>query len=213
MGTSIATKRPGPYRFVSDSELRDIFYLTPQKGTTVMAPFNITTPNFPHSTDPAVMSLLRELLYLFKMSVAERLQLRKRIETILNDREHIPIRAKLISLMSRIREQPWAYPALLDTKMCKELYAKLNQVAEVSDTVATVGSDPVSDIGVGAGLRKIFMSVQGSAAVKSVTAGMAAFAVSLTRFFGGKSKDYYAFYARRISNELALRGIPPSTLQ
>lgn len=206
----MAGNRPGPFRFVSDGELRDIFYLTPQSGTAFM--LRVGTGPFPHANEPIVTPILREMLYLFQLRPGERLELRKRIEAAFADREHIPIRAKLLSLIGRVQQEPWAFPALLDTKMCRELYTKLNGVAGASDTVASLGSDPVSDLGIAAVLKKIFDNVPGSAAVKAGAAGMAAFGVALTRYFAGKSKDYYAFYTKRISDELALRGVPPSSL-
>ncbi|WP_174278969.1 hypothetical protein [Sphingomonas bacterium] len=68
---------PAPYRAVQDSELRDIFYLTPQTGTSFM--FTIHTPDFPGSQAPNVLVLLREMLTVHDMSPAGREQLKRRI--------------------------------------------------------------------------------------------------------------------------------------
>ena len=193
--------RPGPYRTVADAELRDIFFLTPQSGQALM--ISVKTGPFPGSTNPAVTPLLREMLYLLVMKPAELVALRRRIEHDLAGRDAIPIRAKLLSLVVHVFDEPWAFPALLDTPRCRAAYKELGGIANVSGKVSNLGTDPVSDLGVAAGLKKLF---------GTALTGMAAFGVSLTHYFGGRSQAYYSFYAKRISDELALRGIPPSSL-
>ena len=193
--------RPGPYRTVADAELRDIFFLTPQSAQALM--ISVKTGPFPGSADPVVTPLLREMLYLLTMKPAELIALRQRIEQQLAGRDAIPIRAKLLSLVAHVFDEPWAFPALLDAPRCRAAYKELSGIAKVSGKVSDLAADPVSDLGVAAGLKKL---------LGTTLTGMAAFGVSLTHYFGGRSQGYYSFYAKRLSDELALRGIPPSGL-
>ena len=109
--------RNGPYRFVRDNELRDIFFLTPQTGTAFF--LTVHTGSFAGAERPEVTPILREMLYLLTMTPAELATLRKRIQGDLASRDLIPIRAKLLSLCQRVFEDPEHFPALLDTSRCK----------------------------------------------------------------------------------------------
>lgn len=191
----------GPYRYVHDTELRDIFYLTPQTGQAFM--FTVHTQAFPGADSPGVTAALREMLTIHDMSPAQRTAFKRHIAQALPSREQIVIRAHLISIVDRVFEKPWTYPALLDTNTCRELWQQLNSVASESDTVASTGADPVFSKGIGAALVFLFKK----------TGAFITFATGYTQYLAGKNKDYYAFYAKRISDELALRGVPPSTLK
>ena len=191
----------GPYRSVHDSELRVIFYLTPQTGRAFM--FTVHTQAFNGSNTSGVTVVLREMLLLHDMSPGQRAQFKRHIAEALPSREQIAIRFHLISIVDRVFETPWAYPALLDTKTCLDLWHQFNAVATDSDTVASTGADPVSSKGVGAALVAIFKKA----------GAFLTFTVGYTQYLAGKNKDYYAFYAKRISDELALRGIAPSSLK
>lgn len=186
---------PGPYRVVSDGELRHIFYLAPASGDAFM--FSVTTRPPPGTDKPIVTRLLRAMLYALVISSAERRALAQEIERSLHDRNDIAIKAKLLSLLEQVVDKPWAFPALMDTARCRRHYADIKGVADASDIPAKVGADPVSGLGIGALLKKL---------------PHIAFGLGLTNYFGGKSKDYYDFYARKIASELALRGIAPDTL-
>lgn len=188
---------PGPHRMVADAELRPIFYLTPQSGRSFMIEVTTTPP--PGSATPIVTQLLRAMLYVAVDTRPQRAALEHDIAAKLGERNDIAIRAKLLSLCRQASEKPWAYPALLDTQTCRRMYAELKPYVDTSDKVANFGSDPVSSIPIGAVLTKL------------ITAA-GAFGFGLATYFGGKSKDYYDFYAKRIAMELALRGIPESTL-
>lgn len=190
-----------PYRNVQDSELRDIFYLTPQTGTSFM--FTVHTPDFPGSESPAVTPILRDMLTVHDMSSPQREQLKRHIAQTLSGRDQIPIQAHLISLVDRAVEEPWAFPVMLDTPTCRELWHEFNSVATGSNTVASTGADPVSSKGIGAALVAIFKK----------TGALITFSVGYAQYIFGKNRDYYAFHAKRISDELALRGIPPSSLK
>lgn len=185
----------GPYRTVSDRELRPIFYLVPASGDAFM--FSVTTTPPPGTEKPVVTCLLRAMLYTLVASPAERQTLVQEIERALPDRNDIAIRAKLLSLVRQAQERPWAFPALVDTIRCRRYHAEMKGAADASDIPAKVGADPVSGLGIGALLKKL---------------PQVAFGLGLTNYFGGKSKDYYDFHARKIANELALRGIAPDTL-
>jgi len=188
---------PGPYRPVSDGELRSIFYLTPQTGRSFSLPVSTTPP--PGTDQPQVTRLLRAMLYLRVEAPNQRDALYRAIEAGLPGRNNIAIKAALLSRCRQVIETPWAYPALHDTDSCKRMYNELKPIMEASDQVANAGSDPVSSMGIGAVLTKLLSSA-------------AAFGYGLATYFGGKSKDYYDFYMRRISQELALRGVPESSL-
>jgi hypothetical protein len=140
-------------------------------------------------------------------------QLRREIPERLKERNDIAIRAKLLSLTTQIREKPWTFPACLPEKLCRQFYQELKGIADRSEMAADFMADPASPA-VGAGgvtlLQKRAGPLSAGSIAKASTMGL--FAISLTNFFAGKSKDYYEFYTRRISDELALRGIPPSTL-
>ena len=82
------------------------------------------------------------------------------------------------------------------------IYHLIKQVADISDKTST-GSDPVASLGVSWLIKRV---------AGIGTAGIVGFGLQLTRYFGKKNKEYYSFYAKRISDELALRGIAPSTL-
>jgi hypothetical protein len=185
----------GPYRAVSDRELRPIFYLVPVTGDAFM--FSVTAKPPPGTEQPVVTRLLRAMLYVLVSSNSQQQALVREIERELPDRNDIAIKAKLMSLVRLVRERPWAYPALVDTYRCHQYHSAMKGVANASDTPAKVGADPVSGLGIGALLKSV---------------PHIAFGLGLTNYFGGKSKDYYDFYARRIADELALRGIAPSTL-
>ncbi|RYF12458.1 MAG: hypothetical protein EOO77_17385 [Oxalobacteraceae bacterium] len=191
----------GLYRNVRDEELRDIFYLTPQKGSAFM--LEIQTGAFHGSNRPGVTALLRDMLGLMKMTFPQRTALRQKIARTLAAREDIAVKAKLVSLTTMIPQRPWAFPALLDTPTCRGLYTEMNKIAGYADTPASGLADPVSEFGIAAAISKIFRAF----------GTVVTFGVDLTRYLGGKTKDYYAFYAKRISDELALRGIAPSSLQ
>jgi hypothetical protein len=192
----------GPYRLVKDGELRDIFYLTPQTGRTFIYPFPVTTGHFHGSQDARVTPIPREMLGLYGYTPAQGVALKGRIAAALPDREAIVIRAKLISLVDHVFEKPWAFPALLATPTCRKLFRELNATAGVADHVASTGADPATQTGLGA-LLTHFLKKAGA---------VAALSVIWTQYLSGKTKDYYAFYAKRVSDELALRGIAPSSL-
>lgn len=120
----------GPYRRVSDAELRDIFYLTPQTGKSFM--FSITTRPVPGVNHPAVIPLLRALLYIRTASVKDRAAFVKSAERILSDRQLIAIRAKIISLSRDVFEKPFAYPACLSTPENKTYWRELSKIADLS---------------------------------------------------------------------------------
>lgn len=204
----------GPYRRVRDAELRDIFYLTPQTGKSFwFVPSAMSTTAPPPGTEkPSVTELLRALLYLHA-SPAQPAELRRAIETRLTDRNDIAIRAKLLSLTTQVREKPWAYPACLSEPMCRRFYSQLKSIAGASEAAADTLGDPFSSTAAGGGTSyvtsKLPAATRGSAAKGF---GIGFFAMQLVNFFGGKSKDYHEFYMKRISDELALRGIPPNSL-
>ncbi len=100
-------------------------------------------------------------------------------------------------------EEPWAFPVMLDTPTCCELWHTFNAVANGSDRVASTGADPVSSKGIGAALIAIFKK----------TGALITFSLSYAQYIFGKNRDYYAYHARRIADELALRGVPPSSLR
>lgn len=192
----------GPYRPVRDGELRDIFYLTPQSGRTFLLPTPVSVGAFPGSNDPRVTPMLREMLGLYGFNYGQRVRLKARIAQTLSEREVIPIRAHLISLVDRVFEKPWAFPALLDTATCRALYQKFNEVSGAADTIASTAADPIAQRGLDMGVTAILKKV----------GGMIMATLNWTQYLGGKTKDYYGFYANGISDELALRGIPPSSL-
>lgn len=161
--------------------------------------FSVTTTPPPGVNLPAVTPLLRAMLYVVVDTRAQRIALERAIAAQLADRNEIAIRAKLLSLCRQAAEKPWAFPALLDTPTCRRMYAELKPLVEGSDTIANAGSDPVSSLPIMAALAKL-------------TTAAGAFGYGLMTYFGGKSKEYYEFYARRIATELALRGIPESAL-
>lgn len=117
----------------------------------------------------------------------------------LSGRNDIAIRAALLTRCQQVIEKPWAYPASLDTKTCRKAYLKLQPYVSASDSVANTASDPWSSALIGGVLTKLL-------------GASVAFGYGLVTYYGGKSKDYYEFYARRIASELALRGIPESSL-
>lgn len=185
----------GPFRAVSDRELRPIFYLMPATGDAFM--FSVTTRPPPGSEKPEVTRLLRAMLYTLVSNEREKRELIQEIQRTLSSRNDIAIKAKLLSAMRLTREKGWAFPALVDTNRCRQYHAELKRVSDASEIPAKAGADPVSALGIGALLRKL---------------PQFAFGAGLTNYMGGKSKDYYDYYARRIANELALRGIAPDTL-
>lgn len=189
---------PGPHRSVADGELRSIFYLTPQRGRSFM--FTVTTDAFVGSSHPAVTPLLRAMLYAVVNTPEQNRALAAEINAKLAGRETIPIRAKLLSHMNLVRQQPWAFPALYDTRTCRAMHQEISKIAGISDEVASNGNDFITEAGIGAALVRY-------------VSGVAALAWQSIRYYGGKSKDYYEFHARRIAEELALRGIPSSMLQ
>jgi hypothetical protein len=191
----------GFYRKIRDEELRNIFYLIPQKGSAFM--LDIQTGAFHGSNRPGVTALLRDMMGLMNMTIPQRSALRQKIAGALPSREDVAIRARLISLTTIVLQRPWAFPALLDTPTCRALYAEMNKIAGYADTPASGLADPVSELGIAGAISKIFRAF----------GPMVTFGVDLTRYLGGKTKDYYAFYAKRISDELALRGISPSSLR
>ncbi len=95
----------GPYRRVSDRELRSIFYLIPQSGKSAwFVPSLLSTTMPPPGTDnPIVTEFLRAMLYVQALPSQEQ-QLRREIPRRLTDRNDIAIRAKLLSLTTQIRE-------------------------------------------------------------------------------------------------------------
>lgn len=204
----------GPYRQVSDDELRGIFYLVPQTGKSfwfVPSIFSTTRPP-PGTEKPVVTELLRAMLYAYT-NPTQAGELRSAIAARLPDRNDIVIRAKLLSLLGQIREKPWAYPACLETRLCRQFYNQLKPIAGVSETAAETLGDPFSGAAAGGGASHFTSKLpQATRADAAVAFGMGFFAIQLINFFGGKSKDYYEFYMKRISDELALRGIPPSSL-
>lgn len=105
---------PGPYRSVTDAELRPIFYLVPQKAY-VLELFPITTSPPPGVGDPRVTVLLRRILYVRRLAMPDMRRLAEDAHALATDRQMISISAKLISLMRAAFETPWAYPALLST--------------------------------------------------------------------------------------------------
>ena len=186
----------GPFRRVADAELRAIFYLVPQTGKAFM--FSVTTGAIPGSNDPAVTHLLRAMLYTRVSSMRQQAELRTLIGASLPDRSQIAIRAKLLSLTRGIVERPWAFPACLSTPECRSNWREMSQIASYSAIPSDRSGDAVSGLGISALLRRV---------------PALAFGAALINQFGGQSKDYYDFYARRLSNELALRGVPPDTLK
>jgi hypothetical protein len=116
-------------------------------------------------------------------------------------------------LIGQVREKPWAFPACIDTQLCRQFYKELKPIVDASESAADFMGDPVSPPAAGAASAAIASRV-GPATAANIAKGfgIGSFAVSLTNFFAGKSKDYYEYYMKRISDELALRGIPPSSL-
>ncbi len=204
----------GPYRRVSDRELRSIFYLIPQSGKSAwFVPSLLSTTMPPPGTDnPIVTEFLRAMLYVQALPSQEQ-QLRREIPRRLTDRNDIAIRAKLLSLTTQIREKPWAFPACLPEKLCRQFYKELKKIVDTSEIAADFMSDPFSSSGASGASAAIANRAKNfSAGAFAKGSAMGMFAIGLTNFFGGKSKDYYEFYTKRISDELALRGIPPSSL-
>ncbi|WP_125660891.1 hypothetical protein [Sphingomonas sp. 2R-10] len=199
---------------MGDEELRSIFYLTPQSGKSawfVPSWLSSTRPP-PGAGSPIVTGLLRTMLYVHALPSCEQ-QLRREIPRRLKDRNDVAIRAKLLSLTTQIRERPWAFPACLPEKLCRQFHTELKKIVDASEVAADFMSDPFSSSGA-SGASTAIANRAGNLSTGSVAKGfsMGMFAIGLTNFFGGKSKDYYEFYTKRISDELALRGIPPSSL-
>lgn len=186
----------GPFRRVADSELRAIFHLTGQGGKAFMISF--TVGSFAGAENPAVTPLLRALLYVRLDSAAQRAELRRAIEHGLNDRNLISIRAKLLSLMTTVMQRLWAFPACLSTTECIGYWRRMRDVAGYSAIPSDRTGDAASGLAIGRLLRN---------------QPLLAFGAALLNQFSGQSKDYYDFYARRLSDELALRGIPPNSLR
>jgi hypothetical protein len=186
----------GPYRKVADSELRYSFHLGPQ--TAKVFALKINYPPFAGSESPLVTPFLRALLYIMLDTASQRQELRREINAKLDDRNFIPIRAKLLSLIDNIPRKPWDFPPCLSTEDCKRYWKEMSKVATVSGIPSDRTGDAVTGMGVSYLLRNLPQLAWGGA---------------LLNQFTGQSKDYYDFYARRLQDELALRGIPPSTLQ
>ncbi|WP_156347719.1 MULTISPECIES: hypothetical protein [unclassified Sphingomonas] len=204
----------GPYRRVRDGELRSIFYLTQQTGKSAwFVPAWLSTARPPPGTDSHVVTdLLRNMLYVHALPSQEQ-QLRREISRRLKERNDIAIRAKLLSLTTQIREKPWAFPACLPERLCRQFYQELKKIVDTSEFAADFMSDPFSSSGAsGASTALVNRAKSLSAGKFARGTAMGMFAIGLTNFFAGKSKDYYEFYTKRISDELALRGIPPSSL-
>jgi len=138
------------------------------------------------------------MLYVRLANGQQRQELAKEIEKRLADRAMIPIRAKLLSLIRDVAATPWAYPACITTEECKTYWREMNKIAGWSAIPSDRTGDAVSGLGLSALLKRLPQMAFGSA---------------LLNQFGGQSKDYYDSYARRLSDELALRGVPPSTLE
>ena len=182
----------GPYRIVSDNQLRPIFNLTPPTMKIIM--FSYQPPEMPGVNQSVVTTLLRAMLYLHKDAPSQRDELYRDIHDRLSGRDNLAIQAALLSRCRQALEEPWNYPALLDTQTCRQLYHQLGQVTTGSDKVASIGNNPFTNIGVGALLIKYLSKLAGSG-------------LELTTFFAGQSKDHYQFQQDRIANELALRGL------
>lgn len=204
----------GPYRAVADAELRSIFYLvsTTAKSFWFIPNFLTTTTPPPGTDKPAVTQLLRALLYVHAVP-SQANELRQIIEKQLADRNDIAIRAKLLSLIGQIREKPWAFPACVATPLCRQFYARLKPIMETSEMAADFMGDPFTTAAA-PGAASAVAAKTGTVTAGRIIGGaaMGGSILSLTNFFAGKSKDYYEFYMKRISDELALRGIPPSSL-
>ncbi len=185
---------PGPFRAVSDRELPEIWYLTPQ--TALLFEFIPITAYPPPGADaPAVSGLLRRMLYLVKLSPAELTQLIQDMNAQLAGQQYIAIRAKLLSLLRAPFEAPWAFPAILLTADIIRLRGQMNGVVTATSIPANITS--ATPIAVALGLLSRFAG--------AATAN-AAYAASLTN-------RYYSSYVQKMDIELALRGINPATLQ
>ncbi|MBB3878936.1 hypothetical protein [Sphingomonas pseudosanguinis] len=112
--------------------------------------------------------------------------------------ERIAIRAKIISLSRDVFEKPFAYHACLSTPENKTHWRELSKIAGLSAIPGDRTGDAVAGVGVAARLKNH---------------PALAFGAALLNQFSGQSKDYYSFYAGRILNELALRGIPASSVK
>lgn len=106
----------GPYRSVHDSELRDIFYLTPQSGRAFM--FTVHTQAFPGAASPTVTAILREMLSLHDMSPPQRVQFKRHIAEALPGREQIVIRAHLVNIVAEYRKDPGLILRYLTPRRC-----------------------------------------------------------------------------------------------
>ena len=140
-------------------------------------------------------------------------QLKLAIERELQDRNDTAIKAKLLFLLTQIKEKPRAFPACVSTGLNKKFYKELAPIADISDKGANFIGDPMSTSGLSGGSAYV-ASKTGPATAGRIVGGAAygGMVASLLNFFSGKSKDYYEFYMKRISDELALRGIPASSL-
>lgn len=206
--------RPGPYRQVRDSELRSIFFLIPMVGKSFwfVPSFMMTTTPPPGTDKPIVTQILREMLYVLATpSITE--QLHATITRELSHRDDIAIKAKLLSLIGQIRKKPWAFPACLGTRHCRNFYHQLKSIVDASGVAADFMGDPFSTSAATGGASAA------AARARPVTGaniiGGAAYGgmlISMTNFFASKSEGYYEAYMKGISDELALRGISPSSL-
>lgn len=187
---------PGPYRRVSDAELRPSFYLVPQSGKAFM--FSVQTGTVPGVRHPMVTPLLRAMLYSRVAGAAHRAALQREIVQRLPARNEIAIQRKLLSLLNSVIERPWAFAVCLSTSECHSYWREVSRLAGYSAVPSDRTGDAVSGVGIGALLKR-------HPAV--------AFGASLLNQMGRQSKDYYDFYARRLLNELALRGFAPDILR
>lgn len=188
---------PGPYRVVRDIELRDIVFLTPQSGRAFA--LRVSTGDVHGSRRPEVAVLLRHMLSALADSRTQRDALMREIATKLPHRNDIVIRGRLLSLCRRAQEEPWHFPALVGTPALRSFHKELKALVDTSDTVANAGSDPFTSVPIGY-------------AIAQLTTKAIGFGYTLATYFADRGKNYYEFYLRRIELELALRGIPASTL-
>ena len=170
--------------------------------------FSIKTKPPPGFDNPAVLPLLRAMLYTRVASVAERMELRREIERQLPTRNGIVVRAKLLSLMNLVLERPWAFPACLSTAECRAWHARFKKIADASQNVEDALTNPFADAGAAGAADRYVKKPDLRQLVSS-----GAFAVALSSFFSGKSADWYNYYRERLAVELALRGIPSSALR
>lgn len=195
----------GPYRHVQDEELRSIFFIDQQEGSFNFI-IKVKTAKLKESDPVEITKILRAMLYCHQSSMAEITNMRHVIARATPTVDDIPLRGRLFSVLTQLQQKPWAFPACISTNECRKYYKEMDIYFNGSAFSSEILADPGTSTGAGFGVA--YLAKKFSLAAASL--GLSA--VQFLNFFGGKSKDYYDFYMRRIENELALRGIPKSKI-